>query len=210
MISPIRRHLAKRWSDGLVLEEFGVGYGVADVVAARPHAAKVAQRRRLGQLAALPRRSDVMILQALRRRPMTPACLSEATGIPERAVRGVVRYLAAENFVQKDSSGLVHLRGAYAPVLREVWAVEAKVKNWFEGVCQARRYQHFAHRVYLAILETHRRRVDVAILRSFNVGLIVVSPGTARIVLHPRRREPKSEDLFLLTNERLWDATASA
>lgn len=33
MIAPIRDRLAGHWKDGLLFEEFGVGYGVADVVA---------------------------------------------------------------------------------------------------------------------------------------------------------------------------------
>jgi hypothetical protein len=79
------------------------------------------------------------------------------------------------------------------------------MKNWFEGLCQARRYQHFAHRVYLAIFAPHRDRVRDEILREHNVGLIAVTQSKAEIVFQPRYQEPRSEDLFLLTNERIWD-----
>ena len=42
------------------------------------------------------------------------------------------------------------------------------------------------------------------ILREQNVGLIVVAQDAAEIVFHPRRRKPRSEELFLMTNERIW------
>ena len=36
MISPIKTCLASLWDGSIVIEELGVGYGIADVVVARP------------------------------------------------------------------------------------------------------------------------------------------------------------------------------
>ncbi len=66
MIAPIKTCLAGLWEDSVVVEELGVGYGVADVVVARPCADGVCQRLRLGQAATLPRRAEVQVLRALR------------------------------------------------------------------------------------------------------------------------------------------------
>ncbi|MGH9364868.1 MAG: hypothetical protein ACRD1B_06330 [Thermoanaerobaculia bacterium] len=212
MIAPIRECLAERWKDVLLFEEFGVGYGVADVVAARPSPQGIGRRRRLGQIAALPRRAEVQVLRALQQ--LDAASFQELralTGIsPKRLRYETLRLLVEGNFIAEIEEEVFQRRGSYLPVAREVWAVEAKMKNWFEGLCQARRYQHFAHRVYLAIFATNRDRVRDEVLREHNVGLIAVSRSGAEIVLQPRRLEPRSEELFLLTNERIWQEIHAA
>jgi len=207
MIAPIRKRLSERWKDGLVLEEFGVGYGVADVVAVRPSRLGIDRRRRLGQVTALPRRAEVQVLRALQQHDTaTFDALIEMTGISPRRLRyETLTFLLREHYIEEVSRGLYRRRGRQQPVAREIWAVEAKMKNWFEGLCQARRYQHFAHRAYLAIFAPHRDRVRDAILREHNIGLIAVSRSRADIVFHPRRRQPHNEELFLVTNERIWE-----
>lgn len=207
MIAPIKAFLAGLWEDSVVVEEFGVGYGVADVVVARPCAHGIRQRLQLRQTATLPCRAEVQVVRTLRqRREATFDLLVELTGISAKRLRyEVLRFLLSENYVEKIADDTFHLLGEYRPVAQEIWAVEAKMKNWFEGMCQAKRYQHFAHKTYLAISVLHRDRVRDEILRKQNVGLIAVSHNAAEIVFHPRRRKPRSEELFLMTNERIWD-----
>ncbi len=207
MIAPIKRRLAQRWKDGLVLEEFGVGYGVADVVAVQPSHPGIDRRRRLGQTVALPRRAEVQVLRALQQiEEASIEDLLALTGIsPKRLRYQTLKFLLQEHYIDEVDAGVFRRRGRYLPVAREIWAVEAKMKNWFDGLCQARRYQHFAHRVYLAIFAHHRDRVRDETLRDLNVGLIAVSRTDADIIFHPRRREPHNEELLLLTNERIWE-----
>ena len=206
MIEPIKACLAGLWADSIVVEELGVGYGVADVVAARPCDDGVRQRLRQRQTTTLPRRAEVQVVHALRKfEGATFDRLLEHTGISARRLRyDVLRFLLAENFVERTDDDTFQLLGEYRPVAEEIWAVEAKMKNWFEGLCQAKRYQHFAHKTYLAIAARHRARVRDEILRKHNVGLMTVSHDAAEIVFHPRRRKPRSEEMFLMTNERIW------
>jgi hypothetical protein len=206
MIAPIKTCLAARWQDGFVFEEFGVGYGVADVVAARTSPAAIRHRRHLGQTAGLLQRAQVQVIRLLGEMHSARFDeLVEHTGVsPKRLRYEILRFLQGENYIEEVDDDTFQLCGGYRPVAREIWAVEAKIKNWFEGFCQARRYQHFAHRVYLAIFAQHQNRVRNEILREHNVGLIAVTAGEARIVFHPRRQTPRSEDLFLLSNEWIW------
>jgi hypothetical protein len=206
MIAPIKACLGRLWADSVVVEELGVGYGVADVVAARPCADGVRQRLRQHQTTTLPRRADVQVVRALRQLDeATFDLLVELTGISARRLRyDVLRFLLAENFIERIANDTFQLLGEYRPVTEEIWAVEAKMKNWFEGLCQAKRYQHFAHKTYLAIAAPNRDLVRDEFLREQNVGLIAVSQDAADIVFHQRRRKPRSEELFLMTNERIW------
>ncbi len=212
MIAPIKKRLAERWKNGWVFEEFGVGYGVADVIAVQPNRQGINRRRRLRQTAALPRRADVQVLRALQE--LEAASFEDLlafTGIsPSRLRYETLRFLIEENYIEALEEGMFRPRAPYLPIAREIWAVEAKMKNWFEGLCQARRYQHFAHRVYLAIFAPHRDRVRDETLRELNIGLIAVSRADAEILFHPDRREPHNEEMFLLTNERIWEQIHSA
>lgn len=206
MIAPIKACLAELWANTVVVEELGVGYGVADVVAARPCADGVRHRLRHGQTTTLPRRAEVQVVRTLRQlEEATFDLLVELTGISAKRLRyDVLRFLLAEKFIERIADDTFQLLGEYPPVAEEIWAVEAKMKNWFEGLCQAKRYQHFAHRAYLAMAVPHRNRVRDEVLREQNIGLIAVSHDAAEIVFHPRRCKPRSEELFLMTNERIW------
>ena len=206
MISLIKSRLAKSWKRSLVFEEFGVGYGVADVVAVQPNLRGINQRRRLGQTAALLQRGQIRVLHILQNLKTAKfEDLLAFTGISRNRLRyEIIRSLLLENYIEEVEKGHFRRRGQYLPVVRQVWAVEAKMKNWFEGLCQARRYQHFAHQVYLAIFESHRGSVQDNILREHNIGLIVVSSKGADILFHPRPMTPRNRELFLLTNERVW------
>lgn len=207
MIAPIKACLGARWENGLVFEEFGVGYGVADVIAAQPSPEGIRQRRRLGQTISLPRRAEVQVIRALREiETASFDDLLDLTGIsPKRLRYDVLPSLVSANYIEEIEEVTFQLRASYRPVIRELWAVEAKMKNWFEGVCQARRYQHFAHKVYLAIFAPHRDRVRDEVLKEQNVGLIAVTRREAEILFHPRRQTPRSAELFLLTNELVWE-----
>ena len=209
MISPIRACLAEVWTDFIIVEELGVGYGIADVVAARPCPEGVRDRQRQRQITTLPRRAEVQVIRALRQLRDAEATfdlLAELTGISAKRLRyDTLRFLLAENFIEATDQNTFRLRGQFRPVTEEVWAVEAKTKNWFQGLCQAKRYKHFAHQVYVAIAESHRGRVRDEALHEQNVGLISVTPDAAHIEFRPRATRPRSEELFLITNERIWE-----
>lgn len=207
MIAPIKACIAGLGENSIIVEELGVGYGVADVVAALPCVHGVQRRLQLQQTTTLLCRGEVQVLRILRqRREATFNLLAKLTGISESRLRyEILSFLLSENYVQKTAEDTFQLLGEYRPVAQEIWAVEAKMKNWFQGMCQAKRYQHFAHKTYLAIAALYRNRVHDAILREHNVGLITVAHNDTKIIFHPRRRKPRSEELFLMTNEQIWD-----
>jgi len=209
LIPPIRRRLGKTWKDTLVLEEFGVGYGVADVVAASLNPQALAKRGAMAGRKPLTRRSSIRVLDVLRGGPLDRASLAAVTRLLPSTLRREIRALTAAGFLGANSAGLFHLQARHGRVVREVWAVEAKVKDWLAGMRQARRYQTFAERVYLAIAEEYVHRVDVSLLRSFNIGLIVVA-DEARIAMHPLRAAPTNGDLSALSSEKIWSLTAPA
>ncbi|MFQ5871022.1 MAG: hypothetical protein ACE5IJ_05395 [Thermoplasmata archaeon] len=71
---------------------------------------------------------------------------------------------------------------ARAPHGGTVLAVEAKVRNWREGLRQALVYRLAADRVFLAVSSQYAHRVNHDLLRSYGIGLITVD-GQAHIVM---------------------------
>lgn len=206
MIASIKTCLASALQDSILVEEFGVGYGVADVIAARLCLDGIHIRLNQMQTASLPGRGEVKVLYILRDVGVASFVeLLDLTGISANRLRyDVLKFLLTENYIE-ETKGIFKLQGEYRPVAHEIWAVEAKMKNWSKGLCQAKRYQHFAHRAYLAISAHHRKNVSDETLQEQNVGLIEVSHETAKIVFHPSWQNPRSKELFLLSNERIWD-----
>ncbi len=71
---------------------------------------------------------------------------------------------------------------ARAPESGTVLAVEAKVRNWREGLRQAIVYRLAADQVFLAVSTRFVHRVNHDLLSSFGIGLIAVD-GQAEIVM---------------------------
>lgn len=63
---------------------------------------------------------------------------------------------------------------ALHPESREIWAIEAKTKNWPDAVGQAIVNLAVAHRSYVAIYSEHAHRVSHDLLDEYGIGLIAV------------------------------------
>ncbi len=66
-----------------------------------------------------------------------------------------------------------------------VVAIEAKVKDWRQGLQQALPYRLCSHKTYLAISTRYLHRVDRGMFGKFGVGLIAVD-GSARVEISAR------------------------
>jgi len=68
-------------------------------------------------------------------------------------------------------------------------AVEAKLSNWKDGLEQALRYKQYANEVYIAISEEYVDKVDKALLRELNIGLMSVSHGDLKIPIKAKKEK---------------------
>lgn len=62
----------------------------------------------------------------------------------------------------------------YDPVSNELWAIEAKTKNWPDAIAQAIVNLAVAHRSYVAIYDANVHRVQPDLLNAYGIGLIAV------------------------------------
>jgi len=68
-------------------------------------------------------------------------------------------------------------------------AIEAKMKNWKDGLLQAQRYLLFANYSYLALPENKVQNVDLELLREKGIGLLSVTENGLKEVLPPLESE---------------------
>ena len=65
-------------------------------------------------------------------------------------------------------------------------SIEVKLRDWKNGILQAKRYLRFSDYSYLAILEKYQRNIDMDELKNSGIGLIVVG-DTIKQVIKPKK-----------------------
>lgn len=65
-------------------------------------------------------------------------------------------------------------------------SIEVKLRDWKNGILQAKRYLRFSDYSYLAILEKYQRNIDIDELKNSGIGLIVVG-DTIKQVIKPKK-----------------------
>lgn len=61
-------------------------------------------------------------------------------------------------------------------------SIEVKLKDWKNGILQAKRYLRFSDYSYLAILEQYQKNIDLDELKNSGIGLIVVGDKIKQVI----------------------------
>lgn len=61
-------------------------------------------------------------------------------------------------------------------------SIEVKLKDWKNGILQAKRYLRFSDYAYLAILEQYQKNIDLDELKNSGIGLIVVGDEIKQVI----------------------------
>ena len=61
-------------------------------------------------------------------------------------------------------------------------SIEVKLKDWKNGILQAKRYLRFSDYAYLAILEQYQKNIDLHELKNSGIGLIVVGDEIKQVI----------------------------
>lgn len=74
---------------------------------------------------------------------------------------------------------------AVKPDLREIFAVEVKVRNWKKALQQALVYRLCAHKVFVALWHRHLRAVNTEAFAERGIGILSVD-GDVEVVQQPK------------------------
>ncbi|MGI5839329.1 MAG: hypothetical protein ACOX8W_06660 [bacterium] len=190
---------------GVFLECVGA-QGIADVVFAGFDSDICELRDKFG-LGPLVNLVDVTIMQAI-----NPEGVSEFGEIVSKVsyssayVKRSLSILCKNGYIEKNEEG--YFRSPFfAPVAKEIIAIEAKREDWAKGIHQARRYLRYANRVFLALDDAYSHRIIDGNLPHLScIGLLTVNAEdrNTSVIVKPKWRKPSSEVENILLGERLW------
>lgn len=198
----------KNWA---VFTECSGPIGIADVVMAQVNFDALSSRVKMGLAPLL----DPVIGKAFFALSLHETCILDDLAIhlgysaPYLWRRGV-RPLVDCGYVSMRE-GVLSVSKRLPKVFERVVAVELKLSDWRAGLHQARRYQHFANKVYLALDSSYVHRVVpyTQELLAQNVGLLSVDSQSLGLSMlaDPRWSEPISTVDHAVVGERLLAAS---
>lgn len=179
------RRLAKYFSDQgfLTRQEVGAGYGRADLVLVKLNKNKCKIRQKRKQVSPLLKEHFFQILRQLpdikdkkNIQPMSFNDLSSSVSMSKSYLKyHLLRELELAGYIKKIDNEYFYKINGWVPLVQEMVAIEAKLKDWKRGFIQANRYKSFADKSYLAILAKHSHLIDTKLLITHNIGLFLVS-----------------------------------
>lgn len=114
----------------------------------------------------------------------------------KQAIRKKLGLLIKAGLIEKVSKNAfrkISIEAQLDPI-PEVIAIEAKLSDHRGGLIQAKRYQYFADKSFLALPNTIKQRVDLNDFKEANIGLIFFDTENNSIeIIEPKRTNTKIE-----------------
>lgn len=183
MVSWLAEGLKSEFSTDAFAREFAVGYGIADLVFARSFISKNNQldRRPISNYYAL-----MLYLGLEEDAPFTVKEARSSTRASDSTTQSAIAYLLKDGYIEQIGKGTyIKSYVMEKPALKLV-AIEAKLRDWKQGIMQARRYKSFTDESYLALLARYEKNVDYSLLDTHDIGLILVDEANGQITFKRR------------------------
>lgn len=195
--------------------EVGVGYGIADLVIVKQNSFDTAncnKRRGYKQFSRLLREEYFKVLEILPdfEKGKSNADLNfliEKTNLSKNYLKyTILKDLQQKKFIKTTGDGTYFKINGWVPLVKEVIAIEAKLKDWKRGFIQANRYKAFADKAYLAIPKETEHLVNKKLLSKHGIGLIVFDTESARkkIVVPAKKEKPLNMCKRNFAIEHFW------
>lgn len=194
MIPVLKDFFKERFNQNLSVEELNSGIGIADIVFTK----KINKREYYFDNFELLYHT----LTLLNRRKKKISEIDFIARFSKKQIKNIIdKYIALELIVE-HSPDYFYVKNRLTPSIDEFYAIEAKLENWKSGFYQALRYKNFAQKSFLALSSEYIHRVDNNLLMQNNIGLISVSKDKTRIIINPKKDNPKDEIAFFYLGEK--------
>ena len=202
--------------DFISRREIDVGYGVADLVLInnkKINKKNIKKRLSFNQNLKLLNQKYFEILQFIpdigsKRKPIDIITLLEKTQISKTFLKyNLLKFLEINNFIKQENNNYFYKLNGWIPLVKEIIAVEAKIKDWKSGFFQANRYKSFADIVYLAIPSEISHLISLDLFKKHNVGVITFNLKTNRMdyLFKPYKNRPFNIHKKNLAMEYFWE-----
>ena len=193
----------------LITTEFSIGYGRADLVAFKINPNKCRARLENGQQLSLDRVEYYTLLHLMpdinSGNNVSISYLSDKLCLSSSYLKNhFLKHLIKSGYiVEVEQKKYVKVNG-FIPIADEIIAIEVKISDWKKGAIQAKRYQVFANRTFLALYSNFVHRADLSLLKKHNIGLMSVNNAEIHEVLPVYFQKPKDEIRFSYASEWVW------
>lgn len=202
MIPVLRNSLSQLYNTNYFVEEFASGLGVADLV----FATKVMKRKIV-----LQDFEAMYYLNQYFSKRMSKVVVEELIKLyclKKKKAQQTISFLRCLDLIKDHEDGTFCIQKSFTPAVHELYSIEAKLKDWKQGLYQAIRYKNYSHKTFLAISAEFVHRVDKSLLIENNVGLISVDNNEAKIVIKPKKNLPLNQTAFLHLSENFVSQVA--
>lgn len=183
MVSWLAEGLKSEFNTDAFAREFAVGYGIADLVFAKSFISKnnKLDRRPISNYYAL-----MLYLGLKDNEIFTVKEARSSIRSSDSTAQAAINYLLKDGYIEHaEKRAYVKSYTMEKPELKLV-AIEAKLRDWKQGIMQARRYKSFTDESYLALLSQYEKNVDYELLDTHDIGLIVVDEKDGSIAFKRR------------------------
>ena len=204
LVSHLAEKLKPEFQTDVFAREFAVGYGIADLVFAKSFYSKKNKmdRRPISNYYSL-----ILYLAIQQNQTFTTTDARQILRTSQSVAHTAVVTLVEDGYIQQTAKGSYIKSLEVEPPQLKLVAIEAKLRDWKQGILQARRYKTFTDESYLAILAKYEKNIDPELLKYHDIGLILVddSSGTITFKRRPEGLRPKymteSVETELFANE---------
>lgn len=183
LVSYLAENLKCEFQTDVFAREFAVGYGIADLVFAKSFYSK---KNKLNRRPISNYYSLMLYLAIQQNQAFTVPEAREILRTSQSITHAAITPLVEDGYIQQRTKGsYVKTVEVASPQLKLV-AIEAKLRDWKQGILQARRYKTFTDESYLAILARYEKNIDPQLLEHHDIGLILVDDSTGAITFKRR------------------------
>lgn len=119
--------------------------------------------------------------------------ITKKISMPKKNICKYIYELREKNILEFEKDRIEILKDLDLQDIGTNISIEVKLKDWKNGILQAKRYLKFSDYSYLAILEQYQKNIDLDELKNNGIGLIVVGDKIKQVV---RPRKSKQCDKY--------------
>lgn len=194
------------------ISELSSGFGIADIVFYRLDTKVVRKRiaERFPPIESFDLIKIITLLNLIKAKTINLTSLKKILPPSRETREEIISFLIEKNFLVPNKRSKTDFKKGltYKIGLKEIIAIEAKLRNWQRGLYQAYRYRQYANKSYLALHSkyVHRALVNKEHFVRSNVGLIEVNDKDIKIHIEPKRESSKENIYSALVYERILSA----
>lgn len=187
--------LQRSFNTDIAVQEFAGGYGIADLVFAKNFITcqNIINRKPLNNYYALK-----SYLSLPQNEPFTLYDIVRASGGGKAIGGTVANILISGSYIFKEDGFFYKTETSLTNPIKKLIAIEVKLRDWKQGILQARRYKSYTDECYLAILSRYEKNIDKKYLNQFGIGLILFNEGNGEIWI---KQKPTKNTLLSIYNE---------